>query len=299
MCPGNARAGGIRNPRYESTFIFDNDYPALLPDVPVESHEQDGLIIGKTERGICRVACFSPQHDLAIPLMVTDAIRKVVDLWADQHTELGRLPWVNHVQIFENRGALMGASNPHPHCQIWANASIPDIPQREFQRLGQYFEANGQCLLCDYLELELKLTERIVCENEGFAALVPYWAVWPFELLVLSKQHRASVGELTVEERRALADILRRVTIRYDNIFHTDFPYSMGFHQSPTDGRPHPECHLHAHYYPPLLRSAIIQKFMVGYELLASPQRDITAESAAARMREVSETHYSIKPGAI
>jgi UDPglucose--hexose-1-phosphate uridylyltransferase len=292
LCPGNVRSGGVWNPQYESTFVFDNDYPALLPAVPMERDEQADLIIGKTEAGICRVACFSPQHDLTIPLMTTEAIGAVVEMWVDQHTALGNLSWVNHVQIFENRGALMGASNPHPHCQIWANATIPDEPQRELHQLSRYLESKGRCLLCDYLELELKLTERIVCENEGFAALVPYWAVWPFELLVLSKRHCGTMSELPAKERHWLADILRRVTVRYDNLFEAQFPYSMGFHQSPTDGERHSECHFHAHYYPPLLRSATVKKFMVGYELLANPQRDITAETSAARMRDAAENHY-------
>jgi UDPglucose--hexose-1-phosphate uridylyltransferase len=205
---------------------------------------------------------------------------------------LGEVPWVKHVQIFENRGALMGASNPHPHGQIWANGEVPNIPVREQAAMRAFLAGNGKCLLCEYLRLEIKDGERIVCENEGFVALVPYWAVWPFETMILSRRHTASLVELEGKEQSALADILRRLTIRFDNLFETAFPYSMGFHQEPTDGENHPEFHFHAHYFPPLLRSATVQKFMVGYELLAGPQRDITAEGAAARLRNLSETHY-------
>jgi UDPglucose--hexose-1-phosphate uridylyltransferase len=196
------------------------------------------------------------------------------------------------VQIFENRGALMGASNPHPHCQIWAEADLPNIPAREQISLRDYRERQGSCLLCRYLELELARQERIVCANDAFVALVPYWAVWPFETLVLSRRHAASLAELNDAEKSQLADLLRQLTIRYDNLFESPFPYSMGFHQSPTDGERHEEWHLHAHYVPPLLRSATVRKFMVGYELLATPQRDLTPESAAERLRALSETHY-------
>jgi UDPglucose--hexose-1-phosphate uridylyltransferase len=200
--------------------------------------------------------------------------------------------WVRHVQIFENRGLLMGASNPHPHCQIWANASLPNIPARELAAFQEYAKGRKSCLLCDYLRLELGRGERVVCANDGFAAVVPFWAVWPFELLVLSKRHFGSLEDLAGAEAQLFADILRRITIRYDNLFETEFPYSMGFHQRPTDGQAHEEWHFHAHYFPPLLRSAAVQKFMVGYEMLGNPQRDTTPESAAARLGEVSEVHY-------
>lgn len=290
LCPGNTRACGAKNPQYDSTYIFENDYPALLPTVPVEEFNDSDLLIGKTEKGICRVGCFSPRHDLAIPLMAVGDIRKVVDLWAGEYVALGALPWVTHVQIFENRGALMGASNPHPHCQIWANATIPDQPGKELESGKEYLRKNGSCLLCDYLNLELKSGERVVCQNRDFIALVPYWAIWPFEILLLSKQHRSAITDLSPNERDSLADILKRITTCYDNVFETSFPYSMGFHQCPTDDRPHPEIHFHAHYYPPLLRSANVQKFMVGYELLGNPQRDITAEDATARLRDATES---------
>jgi UDPglucose--hexose-1-phosphate uridylyltransferase len=297
LCPGNARAEGVRNPAYQGTYVFDNDFPALLPDGPQEAVDEGGLIVARTEAGRCRVVCFTPRHDLTIPRMPVDQIRRVVNTWADQYVELGSLPHVRHVQIFENRGALMGASNPHPHCQIWAEAELPNIPALEQRSLREYRAQNGGCLLCRYLELELAHQERIVCANEGFVALVPFWAVWPFETIVLSRRHVKNLAELSDAERTSLADLLRRLTIRYDNLFESPFPYSMGFHQSPTDGEPHEEWHLHAHYDPPLLRSATVRKFMVGYELLGTPQRDLTPESAAERLRDLSETHYLDRKG--
>jgi UDPglucose--hexose-1-phosphate uridylyltransferase len=292
LCPGNSRAGGARNPAYTNTFVFDNDYPALLPDAPPFEADRSELIVARAERGICRVVCFSPRHDLTVPRMKPEEVRRVVDVWTDQYRELGALPWVQHVQIFENRGALMGASNPHPHCQIWANEELPNQPARESAAQLAYRQAHGACMLCSYLSMELQDHERIVCENERFVALVPYWAVWPFETMVLSRRHASSLAELTDDERNALSEILSRLTIRYDNLFKAAFPYTMGFHQQPTDGKPHPEWHFHAHYFPPLLRSATVQKFMVGYEMLGTPQRDITAESAAAHLRELGEIHF-------
>jgi UDPglucose--hexose-1-phosphate uridylyltransferase len=292
LCPGNERAGGARNPQYESTFAFDNDFPALLPDAPPLAIEEGGLIVARSERGICRVLCFSPRHDLTIARMDTSEIRAVVNCWADETRTLSAIPWIKHVQVFENRGALMGASNPHPHCQIWATATVPDEPAKELVAQTNYRRERGSCLLCDYLKLELGKRERIVCENDSFAILVPYWAVWPFETLVLAKRHTQDLTQLSENERTDLADILHRMARRYDNLFETPFPYSMGFHQQPADTQPHEEWHLHAHYYPPLLRSATVQKFMVGFELLGTPQRDITPETAASRLRETRERHY-------
>lgn len=292
LCPGNSRAGGRRNPPYPSTLVFDNDYPALLPDAPGAGMDERGLIVARPEAGICRVVCFSPRHDLTIARMSPAQLRAVVDVWVEQYRSLAAIAWIRHIQIFENRGELMGASNPHPHCQIWANASIPNEPATEQAALHAYRSEGGSCLLCDYLQLELEHGERLVCQNDAFAALVPFWAVWPFETLVLSKRHLHAIDQLSEPERDLLGDILRQLTIRYDNLFEIPFPYSMGFHQRPADGQPHPEWHLHAHYYPPLLRSATVRKFMVGYEMLASPQRDITAEAAAERLRNVAATHY-------
>jgi UDPglucose--hexose-1-phosphate uridylyltransferase len=221
-------------------------------------------------------------------------IRRVVDVWAEQTMELGSRPFINYVQVFENRGAMMGASNPHPHGQIWATEQIPNEPAKEAATQGAYFAAHGRPLLIDYLELELKVNERVVCANDHFVALVPFWAVWPFETLLLPRQPVAVLPELTDPQRDALADILKRLTTRYDNLFETPFPYSMGWHQRPTDGRDYPGWTLHAHLYPPLLRSATVRKFMVGFEMLGEPQRDIPAEDAAARLRSVCERHYRI-----
>jgi UDPglucose--hexose-1-phosphate uridylyltransferase len=296
LCPGNPRAGGVRNPKYASTFVFDNDYAALLPNAPAGELDEAGLLVAQAEAGTCRVVCFSPRHDLTIPRMLHEEVRRVVDVWTGQFQELEKTGWIRSVLIFENRGFLIGASNPHPHCQIWANAELPNLPERELRSFSEYREGKGSCLLCDYLRIELQKNERVVCQNEAFAVVVPFWAVWPFETLVLSKRHLAAMDELTSVERDFLADILRRVTTRYDNLFETSFPYTMGFHQRPTDGQAHPEWHFHAHYYPPLLRSATVQKFMIGYELLGSPQRDITAENAARRLVEAAETHYLDRP---
>jgi UDPglucose--hexose-1-phosphate uridylyltransferase len=286
LCPGNSRAGGHLNPKYSSTFVFDNDFAALLPGTPEETH-RNGLLVAEGEPGICRVICFDPRHDLTLANMDLRAIRNVVDTWAEQFVELGKLPYVRYVQIFENRGAMMGASNPHPHCQIWAGASIPNEPTKEHAAQKEHLEANGRCLLCDYSAQEAAAKERIVCENEHFLCVVPFWAVWPFETLVLSKRHIAGLDDLSSAERDSIAEILQRTTASYDRLFGVSFPYTMGFHQRPTDGATYPEIHMHAHFYPPLLRSATVRKFMVGYEMLATPQRDITPEAAAARLREV------------
>ncbi len=292
LCPGNARAGGKRNPDYTGTFVFDNDFAALLPDTPPAQLDERGLIRAGGERGICRVVCFSPRHDWTLPDMPLPDIRRVVDVWAEQMIELGGRDWIHYVQIFENKGAAMGASNPHPHCQIWANEHIPTEPAKELHATGAYLAERGTCLLCDYLALELSAGERIVFQNDAVVVLAPFWAVWPFETMLLTRRHVGSLTELTAAEREALADAIQRLTTRYDNLFEISFPYSMGFHQAPTDRVAHPETHLHAHYYPPLLRSATVRKFMVGYELLANPQRDLTAETAAARLREMSEVLY-------
>ena len=293
LCPRNSRAGGASNPAYTSTFVFDNDYAALRPDGIEEQLNQDGLLIAESERGICRVICFSPRHDLTVARMEQEEIRRVVDTWTSQYEELSKLPFILSVQIFENRGEMMGASNPHPHCQIWASESLPNELEREQFSQNTHRNSRGTCLLCDYLRLELQAEERVVCENASFAAVVPFWAVWPFETLLLSKRHVTGLDQLDPAERADLAEILKRLTTRYDNLFEVSFPYTMGFHQRPADGEEHPEWHLHAHYYPPLLRSATVRKFMVGYEMLATPQRDITPEKAAEHLRGLSEVHYT------
>jgi len=224
--------------------------------------------------------------------MTAEELRAVVDVWVQEMASLESISGVRYVQIFENRGALMGASNPHPHCQIWASASLPNLPQKELESFAAYQTEKKRCLLCDYLRLELERKERIVCENVGFLAVVPFWALWPFETLILSKRHVSSLLQLTSEEKNLLGDILKRQTIRYDNLFETSFPYSMGLHQRPSGTGEDAAWHFHIHFFPPLLRSATVQKFMVGYELLATPQRDITPEDAAARLASTSEKHY-------
>ncbi len=303
LCPGNTRAGGDRNPHYASTFVFTNDFAALSPDFRSDGRSearpagQDdsgrGLLLAESERGICKVVCFSPHHDLTLARMRVGEIRRVVDVWADQVAEIGSLPFVNYVQIFENRGEMMGCSNPHPHGQIWANQTIPNEPRKEQQSQSAYSEKHGTCLLCDYLQIETRSQTRIVLENDHFVSLVPFWAVWPFEVLLVAKRHVRDLPALDSPERGSLAEMLKALTTRYDNLFETSFPYSMGFHQSPTDNNAHPEWHLHAHFYPPLLRSATVRKFMVGYEMLAEPQRDIAPEAAAATLRELSVVHYA------
>lgn len=295
LCPGNLRARGVRNPNYQSTFVFDNDFSALLPKsagIDDAAKVQSPLLVSHPERGLCRVICFSPRHDLTLAEMPVDQIRAVVDLWIEQYNELGALSFIRYVQIFENKREMMGASNPHPHGQIWANESLPTEVLKENSVQDDYLRESGRCLLCDYLALEMIEGTRIVLENDEFVALVPFWAIWPFETMVLSKRHIPSLSHLNEGERVALADILKRLTCRYDNLFQVSFPYSMGFHQQPTDGQLHHAWHLHAHFYPPLLRSATVRKFMVGYEMLAQPQRDLTAEAAAERLRGLSDAHY-------
>jgi UDPglucose--hexose-1-phosphate uridylyltransferase len=292
LCPGNQRAAGRKNPGYSHTFVFDNDFPALLPDPRTAPPVAEDVLVAEPERGICRVLCFSPRHDLTLARMDVEEILRVVEVWVQQYRELGALPWVRHVQIFENQGSMMGCSNPHPHCQIWANERLPNEALKEQQRQDGHWKKLNKCLLCSYLDIEQRKGQRIVLENEDFMVVVPYWAVWPYETLVVSRVHVGSMADLSGKQRYQLADLLRRLTTRYDNLFQAPFPYSMGFHQAPTDGRPHPAWHFHAHFYPPLLRSASIKKFMVGYEMLASPQRDITPESACARLRDLPESHY-------
>ncbi len=287
LCPGNPRAGGIRNPPYSATFVFDNDFAALKPGTDRQRMDVDGrgLIVAEGEPGICRVICFSPRHDLTLATMEAAEIEGVVHTWLGQFRELGGLAAINHVQIFENRGAMMGASNPHPHCQIWATASLPEQPSKELSAQKAYLEFHNQCLLCNYASLEQREGVRLVYENEGFIAVVPFWAVWPFEVLVCSRRHLGSMNDFVGDDSRFLADMLHFVTGTYDKVFEVPFPYSMGFHQSPTDGKEHPEWHFHAHFYPPLLRSASIRKFMVGFEMLGTPQRDITPEIVAERLK--------------
>jgi UDPglucose--hexose-1-phosphate uridylyltransferase len=291
LCPGNTRAGGVRNPKYETTFVFENDFAALKQQTAHDRLDIDnfGLVVAEGEPGICKVICFSPRHDMTLATMSSEAIEVVVQTWMEQFRELGGHENINHVQIFENRGAMMGASNPHPHCQVWATHSIPQEPSKELAGQKNYLRSHGRCLLCDYVSLESRQRVRIISENDGFIALVPFWAVWPFEVLVCSRRHLANMNDFTAEDARSLSTMLHRITSTYDNVFDVPFPYSMGFHQAPCDREQYPEWHFHAHFYPPLLRSATIRKFMVGFEMLGTPQRDITPESAAQRLREAAK----------
>ncbi len=288
LCPGNERAGGQRTPPYTGTYVFENDFAALKNDVPAAAMDVQnvGLLRAHTERGICRVLCFSPRHDLTLATMEVPSIERVVDLWAEQETELGLHDGLRYVQIFENRGAMMGASNPHPHGQIWATEHVPDEPALELTAQQSYLQAQGRALLPAYLAMELAEGQRVVAENDQWVALVPFWAVWPFELMLLPREQVPTMAAQTAVQRSGLARLLSTVTRGYNRVFDTAFPYSMGFHPAPADGEAHPEWCLHAHFYPPLLRSATVRKFMVGFELLGSPQRDITPELAAETLRD-------------
>ena len=292
LCPGNERAGGKTNPKYEETFVFTNDFAALTLDVPDGELNKNDLMIAQSDKGTCRVICFSPRHDLTLPEMEVPAIRKVVDLWCVEYQSLGSMPEINYVQIFENKGAIMGCSNPHPHGQIWAQNVVPVEPAKETEQQLAYWQKNNRSLLADYLKLELEEGARIIYENEHFAVLVPFWATWPFETMIISKRHFQHLLQMTEAEKDAYAAIIKEITIKYDNLFGVSFPYSAGIHQSPTDGSEHPEWHFHMHFYPPLLRSASVKKFMVGYEMLGNPQRDITAEFSADKLRSLSNIHY-------
>ncbi|WP_320130221.1 UDP-glucose--hexose-1-phosphate uridylyltransferase [uncultured Sphaerochaeta sp.] len=298
LCPGNTRSTGEKNPLYTDTFVFNNDFSSLLYDTENGILEEGphGLLQAKTEKGICKVLCFSPRHDLTLARMSVEGIEKVILSWIEQYEELGSKPFINYVQIFENRGAIMGCSNPHPHSQIWAEEIIPDIPVKELENQATYFETYHSSLLLDYARYEAEKEERLITSNEDFIAVVPFWAVWPYEALILPlRREIESLDELSPTERTNLASIMKDLGIRYDNLFETSFPYSMGIHQKPTDGKTYPGNILHIHYFPPLLRSATVKKFMVGYEMMAMPQRDITAEGAAKTLKSLSSIHYTEK----
>jgi UDPglucose--hexose-1-phosphate uridylyltransferase len=288
LCPGNPRAGGAQTPKYTSVYAFDNDYPALLMDSEAMPKPAPGsLLVAEAEVGRCRVICFDPDHSLTLSQMPIESIERVVETWKQETETLGADPRLNYVQIFENRGAMMGSSNPHPHCQLWATGHIPDEPAAEGAAQLDYFREHGRTLLSAYLEQETG-GERVVCENESFVVLVPFWAIWPFEVLILPKGTLGSFVDFDAAATSGLADILKQITMRYDGLFQVSFPYTMGFHQRPTDGQPHPEWTFHTHFFPPLLRSAEIRKFMVGFEMLGMPQRDITPEKAAEMLRAVA-----------
>jgi UDPglucose--hexose-1-phosphate uridylyltransferase len=292
LCPRNKRANGDINPDYESSFVFTNDFSSILEKIPASSLNTDDLLIARNEVGICRVVNFSPRHDLTLAEMTEDEIQKVILTWKEEFKELSKNPKINHVQIFENKGPIMGNSNPHPHCQIWAQESIPTEPEKELKHFAKYFRKNNRSILSGYLKLERKLDERIVYENSFFVVLVPFWATWPYETIIISKKKFASLLEFKSNEIKGFANAIKVITVKYDNLFKTSFPYSSGIHQAPTDGKQHNEWHFHMHFFPPLLRSASIKKYMVGYEMLAEPQRDITPEVSAKVLRDLPMVHY-------
>lgn len=293
LCPRNARITGEKNPDYQKPFVFKNDFSALLPDTPAPETTSDPLFRSMQAQGESRVICFSPDHSKTLPLLSVDEIYEVVKVWQEQVQELSQTyPWV---QVFENKGAAMGCSNPHPHGQLWANSFIPTEVAKADQAQEKYFAAQGRLLLQDYVERELQLKERVVVETEHFCVVVPYWASWPFETLLLPKFPVKGLLELTEEQGRDLALCFKQITTKYDNLFETAFPYSMGFHFAPFNGKENAHWQLHAHFYPPLLRSATVRKFMVGYEMLGESQRDLTPEQAADRLRNLSDIHYSLR----
>lgn len=291
LCPGNERMGGAINPGYTETFVFKNDFAALMEGQGT-AEESNGLLRIREEEGLCKVICFSPDHSLTMPEMAVEDLQKVVKVWKQEYVTLGSHPAIGNVQIFENKGPIMGCSNPHPHGQIWAQSSIPNEIEKRTSTQEAYFGQHGRSLLTDYLEQELEENARIICENEHFVCLVPFWAVWPYETMIIPRRHFGCVADMTEAEELAFADLLSQITIRYDNLFKCSFPYSAGMQQRPTDGKQYPGWHFHYSFYPPLLRSATVKKFMVGYEMFANPQRDITAEQAAATLRDLPSIHY-------
>ncbi|MFY0482608.1 UDP-glucose--hexose-1-phosphate uridylyltransferase [Flavobacterium sp. PLA-1-15] len=295
LCARNQRWNGIQNDNYTDTYVFENDFAALLEDEVQDNTPQSDLFQFKPERGINKVICFSPKHNLTIPEMDLEGIQKIIETWKAEYIELGSKDFINHVQIFENKGSIMGCSNPHPHGQIWAQSSIPTQVEKTQKSLKNYYEKHQRSLLKEYVEEELRRKERIVSENEHFVVLVPFWAIWPYETLIVSKRHFGNLTQMTQKEILAFAEIIKTITVKYDNLFQTSFPYSSGIHQTPTDNEEHPEWHFHMHFYPPLLRSASVKKFMVGYEMMGEAQRDISPEKSAEILRNLSDIHYTTK----
>jgi UDPglucose--hexose-1-phosphate uridylyltransferase len=291
LCPGNQRAGGVTNPVYSSTYVFTNDFAAMMPIGGASAVDETGLLRSQSTSGTCRVICFSPRHDLTLPVMPQDAIRGVVEVWVEQTEELGRT--YRWVQVFENKGEIMGCSNPHPHGQIWASDFVPNEPSKEDRQQLAYLRQQGSPLLLDYLKIELEQEIRVIVQNQDWVALLPYWATWPYEVLLLPRQPVLRLPDLQDSERASLAAILKRLLTRYDNLFDVSFPYSMGWHGAPYADGEFGHWQLHAHFYPPLLRSASVKKFMVGFEMLGEAQRDLTPEQAAQTLRNQSEIHFT------
>jgi UDPglucose--hexose-1-phosphate uridylyltransferase len=287
LCPGNARANNQRNLKYEGTFVFTNDFPALLPNVGTGDETADDLFVAHQESGTCRVVCYCPSHTKTMAKMTDNEISRVITTWKKEYEELGADPDTRYVQIFENKGTMMGASNPHPHCQIWVTHDIPTIPQKEQDHQKTYFANHKVPLLTDYLTREFEKKIRIIAKNDTFVVLVPYWATWPYETMILPKKHLMSLSDFSDTDTNDLARVLGKLTRAYDRVFNVPFPYSMGIHQAPTDAANHEEWQFHMHFYPPLLRSATVKKFLVGYEMMAEAQRDILPEDAAHTLRRI------------
>jgi len=294
LCPTNKRMDGSLNPDYKKAYSFVNDFSALLAQTPSGTVNENNLLVANSETGICKVICFSPLHNLTLPQMNIGDIESVIDLWQDEFKALSKNTFIKYIQIFENKGELMGCSNPHPHGQIWASSSVPLELSKETEQQKKYFQLHGRSLLLDYIKIELEKNERIVLENEHFVALIPFWATWPYETMIISKRHIKDIVQFSKDEKKAFATILKELTCKYDNLFNMSFPYSAGMHQAPINDGEHLEWHWHMHFYPPLLRSASVKKFMVGYEMLANPQRDITPEQAADTLKSLSVVHYSV-----
>lgn len=296
LCPGVTRPNGKVTPEYDSTYVFTNDFPALLEEGPEPEPSDDPLFQAAAGFGTCKVICFHPHSDVTLPIMSKEEVRAVIDKWAEINVDLGKkYTWV---QIFENKGSINGCSNPHPHCQVWASSFLPNEPMVKNRTQKQYYTKHGTPMLVDYVKKELQKQERIVLQNDHWVWLVPYWAVWPYETMLLPRRHVLRLEDLTNEERDALADITKQLLTKYDNMFEVSFPYSMGWHGAPTGPRlkdDNQHWQLHAMYYPPLLRSATVKKFMVGYEMLAQPQRDLTAEQAAEKLRNLQDIHYKLR----
>lgn len=291
LCAGNTRVNGMVNPLYQGTFVFENDFAALQPTTPSANNE-DPLFRFHSEQGCSRVICFSPDHSKTLPELTHQERCNVVDCWQAQTRELAEnFTWV---QVFENKGAMMGCSNPHPHGQVWAQQHLPTQAQKKSAQFSAYYEQHGSGLLFDYATRECDAGERVVCLNDDWIVVVPYWAAWPFETILLPRFTVSSLIALDDDQKASLADIIGQITVKYDNLFAMSFPYSMGWHSAPNDNIDHPEWGLHAHFFPPLLRSASVRKFMVGYEMMAEAQRDLTPEQAAQRLQALSSIHYKV-----
>lgn len=286
LCAGNTRINGEVNPSYKDVFVFTNDFAALQNDSKSFKIE-DGLLVAQSEQGICKVICFSPDHSKSLADMDVDSIKKVVEAWQREYKLLGKIEGINYVQIFENKGAVMGCSNPHPHGQIWSQSTLPNEVDKKDKQQFLYYKNNNKTILGDYVSQELEKKERIIFENESFVVLVPFWAIWPFETMIIPKKAQKSIAEMTEKEAVLFAEAISVLTIAYDKLFNCSFPYSSGIHQAPTNGKNNNHWHWHMSFYPPLLRSATVKKFMVGYEMFGSPQRDITGEVAAQKLKEL------------